>query len=201
MRFNRLQAQYLEAIFEQIRGHQTSNSSSQHQNLHNYIADQFPSFGDFGNDQKYAGFVPSVSYLVMMMNKAIEIEEPDADQHTSCLAPAQLAIDDSHKVSPLFFCFCALFQENTYYCTQVNKHIAKIDGVPVFNALWTCMDQHYIRAQVLTLTKAHEERAGPLMAVARSVKKYGYDDPAIVFSDDPVKVGDIIQSLGSISDI
>jgi hypothetical protein len=57
------------------------------------------------------------------------------------------------------------------------------------------MDQHYICAQVLTLTKAHEERAGPLMGVAHSVKKYGYDDPAIVFSDDPVKVNDIIQSL------
>jgi len=40
---NRLQAQYLEAVFEQIRGHQTSDSSSQ--NIHNYIANQFPSFG------------------------------------------------------------------------------------------------------------------------------------------------------------
>jgi hypothetical protein len=156
LHFNRLQAQYLEAVFEQIHGHQTSDSSSQPQNIHNYIANQFPSFGDFGNDQKYAGFVSSVSYLVMIMNKAIEIEEPDADQHTSCLAPAQLAIDDSHKVSPLFPTFFC-FGENTYYYTQVNKHIAKIDGVPVFNALWTCMDQHYIRAQVLTLTKPHKE--------------------------------------------
>jgi hypothetical protein len=42
----------------------------------------------------------------MMMNKTIEIREPDADQHASCLAPAQLAIDDSHKVSPLFLTFC-----------------------------------------------------------------------------------------------
>jgi hypothetical protein len=92
LRFNRLQAQYLEAVFEQIHGHQTSNSSSHHQNLHNYIANQFPSFGDFGDDQKYAGFVPSVSYLVMMINKAIEIEEP-------------VAIDDSHKVSLLFLTF------------------------------------------------------------------------------------------------
>jgi hypothetical protein len=63
------------------------------------------------------------------------------------------------------------------------------------------MDQHYICAQVLTLTKAHEERADPLMGVAHSVKKYGYDDPAIVFSDDPIKVRDIIQSLKSTSDI
>jgi hypothetical protein len=98
--------------------------------------------------------------------------------------------------------FFALFLcENIYYYTQVNKHIAKINGVPVFNALWTCMDQHYIHAQVLTLTKAHEKQAGPLMTVAQSIKKCDYNDPAIVFSDDPVKVNDIIQSLKTISDI
>jgi hypothetical protein len=51
------------------------------------------------------------------------------------------------------------------------------------------MNSHYIRAQALTLTKAHEERAGPLLGIATSAKKYGYDDPAVVFSDDPVKVG------------
>lgn len=109
LRFNRLQAQYLEAVFEQICGHQTSDSSSWKENLHSYIANQFPNFGDFGDDQKYAGFVPSVSYLAMMMNKVIEIEEPDADQHTSCLAPAQLAIDDSHKVSLLLSAFSFSF--------------------------------------------------------------------------------------------
>ena len=51
------------------------------------------------------------------------------------------------------------------------------------------MTSDYIRAQALTLTKAHEERAGPLSGIAKSAKKYGYDDPAVVFSDDPVKVG------------
>ena len=50
------------------------------------------------------------------------------------------------------------------------------------------MDSRYIRGQALTLTKAHEERAGPLMGIASSVKKYGHDGPAIVFSDDPIKV-------------
>jgi len=61
--FNRLQTQYLEAVFEQIHGHQTSDSSSQQQNLHSYIANQFPSFGDFGDNQKYAVFVPA--YLIL----------------------------------------------------------------------------------------------------------------------------------------
>lgn len=44
-------------------------------------------------------FVLTADYLADMINKAIELEEPDADKHTSCLAPDQLAIDDSHKVS------------------------------------------------------------------------------------------------------
>jgi hypothetical protein len=78
---------------------------------------------------------------------------------------------------------------------QVNKHMAKIDGIPIFRALWTCMDSRYIQAQALTLTKAHEERIGPLLGIAKSVRLYGYDDPGVVFSDDPVKVSDFIQIL------
>jgi hypothetical protein len=69
----------------------------------------------------------------------------------------------------------------------VNKHIAKVDGVPVFNALWTCMDSRYIRAQTLTLTKAHDERNGPLKGISDSIKRYGYSFPKIAFSDDPLK--------------
>ena len=99
-RFNVLQAQYVEAVFEVVRGRQEMVDSSQ-QSLHAYISNTVPSFGDFGDVDKYAGFVPAESYLTEMMNKAIEKEEHDANQHTSCLAPDQLAIDDSHKVSHL----------------------------------------------------------------------------------------------------
>jgi hypothetical protein len=60
--------------------------------------------------------------------------------------------------------------------------MAKIDGVPIFRALWTCMDSRYIRAQALTLTKAHEERIGPLLGIAKSLRLYGYDDPVKVSS-------------------
>ena len=73
----------------------------------------------------------------------------------------------------------------------MNKHLAKVDGIPIFNALWTCMDSRYIRAQALTLTKAHDERYGPLSGVARSIKRYGHAMPQIAFSDDPVKVDSI----------
>ena len=51
------------------------------------------------------------------------------------------------------------------------------------------MDSRYIRAQALTLTKAHKERIGPLLGMEKSLRLYGYDDPHVVFSDDPVKVG------------
>ena len=71
---------------------------------------------------------------------------------------------------------------------QINKHIAKVDGVPIFGALFTCMDSHYICIQALTLTKAHEEWVGPLSGIAQSIKLYGHADPTVAFSDDPVKV-------------
>lgn len=45
-----------------------------------------------------------------------------------------------------------------------------------------------IRSQALTMTKSHEERIGPLLGIAQSAAKYGYSDPLIVYSDDPVKV-------------
>jgi hypothetical protein len=50
------------------------------------------------------------------------------------------------------------------------------------------MDSRYIQAQALTLTKGHEERAGPLSGIAQSIKLYGLADPVVAFSDDPVKV-------------
>jgi len=74
---------------------------------------------------------------------------------------------------------------------KVNKHIAKIDGVPIFGALWTCMDSRYICAQALTLTKSHEERLGPLMAISTSLELYGHPTPPVAFSDDPIKVSNI----------
>jgi hypothetical protein len=76
----------------------------------------------------------------------------------------------------------------------VNKHIAKLDGVPIFSAMWTCMSPYYIRGQTLTLTKGHEERTGPLKGIAKSGKMYGHSDPVVAYSDDPIKVGFILNS-------
>ncbi|PPQ71065.1 hypothetical protein CVT26_011467, partial [Gymnopilus dilepis] len=177
-KFNVLQVQYLEAVFELVRGRQEIDSQSQATSqtqtlLHQYIETTVPPFGDFGDCQRYSGFVPSERYLARMLNKCIERDERDANQHTSCLPPDQIAIDDSHKV---------------------NKHMAKEAGSPVYNALWTCMDSRYIRAQVLAFTKAHEERNGALQGIADSTRRYGFDQPKIAFSDDPVKDSSMLRA-------
>ncbi|KAF5325696.1 hypothetical protein D9611_000435 [Ephemerocybe angulata] len=168
-RFNRLLLQYLEAALEVSRLHDSTQSGIRpgQPTLHSFLAaGRVPDFGDFGDVQGYGGFVPSAKYLTSMMNRAIELDENAANQHTALLAPDQIAIDDSHKIT---------------------KHIAKDGGVPVFRALWTLMDSRYIRAQVLTLTKAHDERMGPLAEMSNSMRQYGYQEPPIAFSDDPLK--------------
>ena len=88
--------QYLEAAFELVRGQQVEADKLQ-TTMHQYFNDAIPAFGNFADQDKYAGFVPSDHYLAMMM-KVIECDEPDANQHTACLPPNQIAIDDSHKV-------------------------------------------------------------------------------------------------------
>src|SRR6266436_8645259 len=97
LHFNKLQSQYLSAIFELYQGHTFDTSQS---NIHSYFNQKFLSFGNFSDINGYSGFVPSEWYLTSMMNKVIEQDEADANQHTACLAIDQLAIDGSHKVCP-----------------------------------------------------------------------------------------------------
>ena len=99
LRFSTLLAQYCEAIFELVRGRQLSESKGMQSSLHAYIMEKYLSFGNFSDSQGYAARLPSEHYLAYMMNKAIELDEATANQHTACLAPDQIAIDDSHKVS------------------------------------------------------------------------------------------------------
>ena len=61
-RFNVLQVQYAEAVFELVRGRQEMVSLAQ-PFLHAYISSPIPTFGDFSDPEKYAGFVPSEFYL------------------------------------------------------------------------------------------------------------------------------------------
>ena len=92
--FNTLWLQYLEAIFECVVRYSTVGKGT----LHDYIPEHFTPFGDFSDCQGYVGFVPSEYYLSDMLNKAIEHNEADANQHTSLLAATTLSGDDSFKV-------------------------------------------------------------------------------------------------------
>jgi hypothetical protein len=100
MQFNTLQLQYLEAVFERFSGQELGDANQA--TIHSYMSSPIPDFGDFGDSNRYAGFVPSEHYLSEMMNKSIERDEGDANQHTACLAVDQIAIDDSHKVMSFF---------------------------------------------------------------------------------------------------
>lgn len=99
-KFNTIHLQYLEAIYEAVRGRQEAEDQSQttQSTLDSYVTQKYASFGDFSDPEKYAGFVPSEFFLAQMMNRVIEKNEPDANQHTSCISPDQISIDDSHKV-------------------------------------------------------------------------------------------------------
>lgn len=67
LRFNTLQLQYAEAVFELIHGHQMEINKSQ-STLHSYFAPKkLPSFGNFSDQDGYAGFVPSEHYLAEML--------------------------------------------------------------------------------------------------------------------------------------
>jgi hypothetical protein len=107
LRYNTLLLQYLESSFERVRGSEAFEPSTIQTTMHVYGSakdQQIPPFGDFADPNGYDGFIPSASYLTAMMNKAIERDEPDANQHTSCLPPDQVDVDDSHKVCPTFTC-------------------------------------------------------------------------------------------------
>ncbi len=99
-RYNRILLQYLEMIYERL-----DSIEDMQENIQSYATlSSFPAFGNFSDVDGFNGFVPSVHYLSMMLNKMIEQDEIDANQHTACLPPVALCIDDSHKVRLLIQC-------------------------------------------------------------------------------------------------
>ena len=56
LQFNTLQVQYLEAAFELVRGRQVEADKLQ-TTMHQYFNDAIPAFGNFMDQDKYAGFV------------------------------------------------------------------------------------------------------------------------------------------------
>ncbi|KAJ3522150.1 hypothetical protein NMY22_g12013 [Coprinellus aureogranulatus] len=165
-RFDRIRLQYLESVYRIENGFEANQGSGSQSRLTSHMKLVTADFGNFWDKDGYAGYVPSERYLTKMLNRAIEEDEEDSNAFVASLAMDSIAVDDSYKIT---------------------KHIAKEDNSRLFDGLWTCMDSHFIRGQVLTLTKAHDERRGALHNMAESLKKYGHKPPPVAFSDDPVK--------------
>ncbi|KAJ3508637.1 hypothetical protein NMY22_g16549 [Coprinellus aureogranulatus] len=167
LRYNRIFLQYQEAALELVMNQETEPDGSEQTTIHAYMATHLAGFGHFSARQGYGGFVPSEYYLTGILNRAIERDEEDANQHTALLGRCdKIAIDDSYKIV---------------------GHLAKSHNISAFTALFTGMDSRYIRVQALTHTQAHDERLGPLVATSNSLKKYGYPEPPVAYTDNPIK--------------
>ncbi len=68
-RFNVIQLQYLESIFERLQTRESANAD-----FRNYFdaSMKVPSIGNFSDIDGYGGFIPGERYLAAMLNKAIE---------------------------------------------------------------------------------------------------------------------------------
>lgn len=100
LRYNRRMLQYLEAILEMSRGNASGQTSIQ-----STMYSSLLEFGHFADRQRYGGTIPSEFYLTEMMNRAVEADESVSSQHTSLLAPDQIAVDDSMKVCTRYLIF------------------------------------------------------------------------------------------------
>ncbi|KAF8633831.1 hypothetical protein AX17_004351 [Amanita inopinata Kibby_2008] len=152
-RFEKLHLQYLEMIYERAQ-----SGAAQ-------FLPKFEPFGEFGDRDGYAGFVPSPQYFRNFYVRFILSHAQEMDQYTTMLSARLLQIDHSFKVP---------------------KHIARLNGVPVYEALHTSINEYSeIRSMTLTPTKAHNQFMPALAAVSASLKTYGHDPVEGVMTDNP----------------
>ncbi|KAJ7587518.1 hypothetical protein C8J56DRAFT_786255 [Mycena floridula] len=123
----------------------------------------FPEFEDKGPN-RFNALIPSGQWLRDMYDKFIESHEKEFDQHTSTLGSDIYAIDHSHKIV---------------------KHIGKIEGQRVFDALLTVTNgMGQIRVCDLVPTKAHSQFTDHLARMNESFKIYGLPKPKVFFTDN-----------------
>jgi hypothetical protein len=82
---------------------------------------QFRPFGKFADREGYAGYVPSPKYFRDFYMRYITSHAPEMDQYTAMLSAQILQIDHSFKMT---------------------KHIGYVNGVPVFGALHTSVNEY-----------------------------------------------------------
>ncbi|KAJ3963552.1 hypothetical protein EV361DRAFT_786209, partial [Lentinula raphanica] len=116
------------------------------------------------SDNGFHGFVPSGQWFRDVYDSFIESHQDDFNQHTAMLSARVCAIDHSYKLA---------------------KHIAKIDGVPIFIALLTVTNEKgEIRVCNFVATKAHSQFTDALKKMRASLELYGHAQPEIFYTDN-----------------
>ncbi|KAF9235590.1 hypothetical protein BU15DRAFT_77816 [Melanogaster broomeanus] len=151
-RFNRLQCQFLRMIADQNFGSLAQCWTSRRP------------FGEFGDCNGYAGFIPSVQYFGRFYDMMVEEEAPQLQQ-IICSRPANI-----------------LKHDHTF---KIAKHIGRKEGVPVFAALHTFINEYNeIWGMTFTPSKTHKAWAPVLQSILPSLHAYGHSEPQVVYTDN-----------------
>ncbi|KAJ3738047.1 hypothetical protein EV360DRAFT_29977, partial [Lentinula raphanica] len=130
------------------------------------------------SDLGFHGFVPSGQWLRDVYDGFIETHRQDIHQHTSMLTGRICAIDHSHKLA---------------------KHIAKVDGVPIFTALLTVTNNKgEIRVCNFVAMKSHSQFTDALKRMNHSLHLYGHQPPEVFYTDNIADKGMLEECFPSL---
>ncbi|KAJ6545861.1 hypothetical protein DFH09DRAFT_1321402 [Mycena vulgaris] len=125
----------------------------------------FPAFQD-RSAGGFHGFTPSGQWLRDVYDSFIESKRDVLNQHTAMLSARICALDHSHKLA---------------------KHVFKVDGVPIFTALLTVMNEKgEICVCVFVATKSHSQFEDALRRLAEDLVVYGHNLPEVFYTDNMV---------------
>jgi hypothetical protein len=93
-----------------------------------------------------------------------------------------------------------LSDKHTNNILQVTKHLGKQNGVPVFGALHSCINEYNeICSMILTPMKAHDQYMPALVAISQSLHTYGHPPVELIFTDnvhaDKMELENVFSSL------
>jgi hypothetical protein len=152
---DRLELQYLNSLHHRLLNPTVWDAFS------NSAQEPFSTFSDI---TKYAGFVPSATYLRLAYTSLIEELRPLIEKQIMLLDGRILKGDHSFKLV---------------------KHLSKVEGSPVFTALYTlCNEYEEIRMQVLVPSKAVAHLEVPFENMRKAFDLYGHAQPEVFFTDN-----------------
>ncbi|KAF8419486.1 hypothetical protein L210DRAFT_3766619 [Boletus edulis BED1] len=150
--FDQLRCQFLEMIADHNMG-----------SLRDCWTSKRP-FGEFGDLDGYAGYVPSERYFGQFYDAMVEEEAPEL-QHIISSRPANVLKHD--------------------HSFKVIKRMKRHGGVPFFSALHTFLNEYSeIHGMTFTPSKGHDGWAPVLQAILPSLREYGHPEPKVIFTDN-----------------